>query len=210
MSMINDCLVGPCPWHLLSFTLGIFSEYFAYITVRIKHNDSDLCYLLWKFLGWKFCEGHESIPASSWRFGWQHSGPARSQCSQGWPLPSGDPGERLQGAMGLDPGLGRWFRLRVSPWSCQSCSSSSCHPASMCAVTGPAQLQPPAGQHSSLGAQGGTQCPGPELHLLQRLHCESNLKHRNEKQKFRFKGEFASSAAVSKLKMSDKTLRVLS
>lgn len=139
------------------------------------HTSEYFEYTFETFLSRRFCKGHKHPREGSWSFGCQGSGPAQSQCSWGWPLLSGDPGERLPGAMGLNPVPGRCFQLRLSPWSCQSSSSNSCHPAVMCLVMGPTELQPPAGQHPSLGTQGGAWCPRPGLHLLQRLHHEFKL-----------------------------------
>lgn len=148
------------------------------------------------YLGWvlsrRFCKGHKHPQGSPGALSVRALCQFRASAAKGGPFP------------GVSPGPGRCFQLRLSPWSCQT--SSSCCPATKCLVMGSSELQPPVGQHASLRAQGGAQCPRSGLHLLQRLRHKSKLKHRNENQKFRFKVEFALSVAVSNLKISVRML----
>lgn len=88
--------------------------------------------------------------------------------------------ERLPGAMGWTlPGEVPSIECPAkdpcpAPAVMHPCSSRSCWATTTWGTT------------SQPWAHGGAQCPGMRLHLLQRLPCDCNIKHRNKTTKSRF------------------------
>lgn len=80
---------------------------------------------------------------------------------------------------------------------CPCCSCSYWATNTWRAISQPGATIPPC-----LIGHGGAQCPGTGLGLPQTLHCDSNIRHKNENTKFRFKVDFALLMAASNLKIS--------